>query len=413
MLLSNSIRARPKASASYQEIAWDDVQTWFRTVFFSGEEYPDSRTGAERLSPIAAAHRIYTGAMSVLPYSLYQKNGDARLPQSDQALDYLLKVRANERMSPALCKKIIASNAFWHGTGYGWIVRDGLGRITDLIPLDASTCRIRWDGEARHYWYDFTVDELSITLAPSQLVIVFFDSYDGVHGRGVLDLARETIKADGSAQMYGRKFYQNGARMSGIVEVDADLGKDGRERIKKEFTRYAAGAEDAFKVAVLTRGYKYTPMGLSQKDSQYIESRSFSVEEVSRFTGIPAYMLQTGKQSYQSNEQQQLDFVENTLLPHVTAWEQEMSYKLIGGRRQEQGWYLRANVGVLLRGDNESRSRFYEKMIQNSVYCPDDCRAFEEKDPIPGGLGQKFLATKNLASLEAVVNGTAGEPVKP
>ena len=52
-------------------------------------------------------------------------------------------------------------------------------------------------------------------------------------------------------------------------------------------------------------------------------------------------------------------------------------------------------------------------MIQNSVYCPDDCRAFEEKDPIPGGLGQKFLATKNLASLEAVVNGTAGEPVKP
>lgn len=161
MLLSNSIRARPKASASYQEIAWDDVQTWFRTVFFSGEEYPDSRTGAERLSPIAAAHRIYTGAMSVLPYSLYQKNGDARIPQSDQTLDYLLKVRANERMSPALCKKIIASNAFWHGTGYGWIVRDGLGRITDLIPLDASTCRIRWDGEARHYWYDFTVDELS------------------------------------------------------------------------------------------------------------------------------------------------------------------------------------------------------------------------------------------------------------
>ena len=257
------------------------------------------------------------------------------------------------------------------------------------------------------------MDELSITLAPSQLVIVFFDTYDGVHGRGVLDLARETIKADGSAQMYGRKFYQNGARMSGIVEVDTDLGKDGREAIKNEFSRYAAGAEDAFKVAVLTRGYKYNPIGLNQKDSQYIESRGFSVEEVSRFTGIPAYMMQTGKQSYQSNEQQQLDFVENTLLPHVTAWEQEMSYKLIGGRRLEQGWYLRANVGVLLRGDNESRSRFYEKMIQNSVYCPDDCRAFEEKDPIPGGLGQKFLATKNLASLEAVVNGTAGNPVKP
>lgn len=413
MLLSNSIRARPKASASYQEIAWDDVQTWFRTVFFSGEEYPDSRTGAERLSPIAAAHRIYTGAMSVLPYSLYQKNGDARIPQSDQALDYLLKVRANERMSPALCKKIIASNAFWHGTGYGWIVRDGLGRITDLIPLDASTCRIRWDGEARHYWYDFTVDELSITLAPSQLVIVFFDSYDGVHGRGVLDLARETIRADGSAQMYGRKFYQNGARMSGIVEVDADLGKDDRERIKKEFTRYAAGAEDAFKVAVLTRGYKYTPMGLSQKDSQYIESRSFSVEEVSRFTGIPAYMLQTGKEAYDSNEQQGITFVVHTMMAHITAWEQELTLKLLSPRQVKSGFYIKGNPGVLMRGDSAARSQFYEKLVFCGIMTPDDCRALEEMNPLPDGLGSHPLATKNLASLEAVVNGTAGEPVKP
>ena len=413
MLLSNSIRARPKASASYQEIAWDDVQTWFRTVFFSGEEYPNSRTGAERLSPIAAAHRIYTGAMSVLPYSLYQKNGDARIPQSDQALDYLLKVRANERMSPALCKKIIASNAFWHGTGYGWIVRDGLGRITDLIPLDASTCRIRWDGEARHYWYDFTVDELSITLAPSQLVIVFFDSYDGVHGRGVLDLARETIKADGSAQMYGRKFYQNGARMSGIVEVDADLGKDGRERIKKEFTRYAAGAEDAFKVAVLTRGYKYTPMGLSQKDSQYIESRSFSVEEVSRFTGIPDYMLQTGKEAYDSNEQQGITFVVHTMMAHITAWEQELTLKLLSPRQVKSGFYIKGNPGVLMRGDSAARSQFYEKLVFCGIMTPDECRALEEMNPLPDGLGSHPLVTKNLASLEAVVNGTAGDPVKP
>ena len=349
----------------------------------------------------------------MLPYSLYQKNGDARIPQSDQALDYLLKVRANERMSPALCKKIIASNAFWHGTGYGWIVRDGLGRITDLIPLDASTCRIRWDGEARHYWYDFTVDELSITLAPSQLVIVFFDSYDGVHGRGVLDLARETIKADGSAQMYGRKFYQNGARMSGIVEVDADLGKDGRERIKKEFTRYAAGAEDAFKVAVLTRGYKYTPMGLSQKDSQYIESRSFSVEEVSRFTGIPAYMLQTGKEAYDSNEQQGITFVVHTMMAHITAWEQELTLKLLSPRQVKSGFYIKGNPGVLMRGDSAARSQFYEKLVFCGIMTPDECRALEEMNPLPDGLGSHPLVTKNLASLEAVVNGTAGDPVKP
>jgi len=45
---------------------------------------------------------------------------------------------------------------------------------------------------------------------------------------------------------------------------------------------YGPYGDDAFKVAVLGRGYKYTPIGLNQKDSQYIESRTFSVEEVAR-----------------------------------------------------------------------------------------------------------------------------------
>ena len=53
------------------------------------------------------------------------------------------------------------------------------------------------------------------------------------------------------------------------------------------FPKYNPYGDDAFKVAVLGRGYKYTPIGLNQKDSQYIESRTFSVEEVARFSGVP------------------------------------------------------------------------------------------------------------------------------
>ena len=38
---------------------------------------------------------------------------------------------------------------------------------------------------------------------------------------------------------------------------------------------------------------------------------------------------------------------------------------------------------------------------------PDECRALEERDPIPGGLGKQFLVTKNLGSLESVLRGDA------
>lgn len=406
MIFSRSMSGRPSNKAEVRELDWSQVQSWFQRAFFSGDDIPTGQRTAEQESPIAAAHRILTNAMSIMPMAVYRRAEGGRYPVALPELDYLLKVRPNARMGPALCRKVLMSQAFWHGEGYLGIFRDRTGRITDLIPLPTEGRTIRRDQDSGQLWYDFTVDGLTRTFAPSELVIVFFDTYDGMYGKGVLALAKASIAADAGAQRYARKFYQNGARMSGIVTVDADMGREGRDRLKKEFSQYAS--DSMFKVAVLDRGMIYTPIGLNQKDAQFIEGRNFTVEEVSRFTGIPQYMLQSGKQAYSSNEQQQLDFVISTLQPYVTQWEEEFQYKLLSRRQLEDGLYMRMNVAARLRGDNESRSRFYEKMVSSGIYCPDDCRALEEKDPLPGGLGARFYMTKNLDTVEHIVSGEEG-----
>lgn len=403
MIFSRSMQKRPENKVDVRELDWSQVQTWFQQAFFSGEDLPSGQRMAEQESPIAAAHRILTNAMSILPMSIYQRRDGGRYPVVVPELDYLLKIRPNERMGPALCRKVLMSQAFWYGEGYLGIFRDRNGRITDLIPLPSDGRTIRRDPDSGQLWYDFTVDGMTRTFAPSDLIIVFFDTYDGLYGKGVLALAKATIAAEAGAQKYARKFYQNGARMSGIVSVDTDLGPDGRDRIKESFQQYAS--DSMFKVAVLDRGMTYTPIGLNQKDAQFIESRKFTVEEVSRFTGIPEYMFQSGKQAYSSNEQQQLDFVVSTLQPHVTQWEEEFQYKLLPRQKLEEGLYVRMNVAARLRGDNESRSRFYEKMVSHGIYCPDDCRALEEKNPLPNGLGARFYMTKNLGTVEQIVEG--------
>ena len=75
----------------------------------------------------------------------------------------------------------------------------------------------------------------------------------------MLDLARETVAMDTMAQRFGKKFYQNGARLSGVLEVDTDAKPETRRRLKDEFRGYAA--DDAFAVAVLAHGMKFTPLG--------------------------------------------------------------------------------------------------------------------------------------------------------
>lgn len=402
MILDRAVNA-PRAGLEVTTLTWDEVQQRFRALFLNGTELDVGVHTAEKLSPVAAAHRILTNSFGMIPFGVYQKDGDARKAVDDTALDRVMKQRPNINATPFMVKKTVMSNAFWHGWGAVWNVRDNTGAVTDRIALPSECGSIRRDPNTGLYWYDFNVDGVQRTFASYELSILLFETYDGIHGRGMMHLAREVIASDGMAQRYAKKFYQNGARLSGIVEVDTDAKKETRDRVKTEFARYAS--DDAFKVAVLDHGMKFTPLGLSQSDAQFIESRGFSVEEIARFTGIPKYMLQTGKEAYNSNQQQRVDYVTDTLLPHVSHWEQEETYKLLHGLQRDKGWYIHGNISVLLRGDDTSRAAFYEKMIHNTVYCPDECRALEEREPIPGGLGKQFLVTKNLASLDQVLKG--------
>lgn len=374
-----------------------------REVFLNGEDLPTGQAAAEQLSPVAAAHRILTNAFGIIPFGVFQKIDGERRPVEDEDLQRLLSQQPNGYMTPFLVNKLVMSNAFWHGFGAVWNRRDGTGRLVERIPLPTDCCSVYKDPEEPVYWYTYTVDGVTRVFAPEELSILFFETYNGVWGRGMLDLAKETVAADGLAQRYGRKFYQNGARISGIVEVDTDASPETKDKIRREFARYAA--DEMFKVAVLDHSMKYTPLGLSQSDAQFIESRTFSVEEIARFTGIPKHMLQTGKESYDSNQQQRVNYVTDTLVPFVTQWEQMNRARLLTRRQRRLGWYVHGNVSVLLRGDDLSRAQFYERMMRNAIYNPDECRALEERAPIPGGLGQKFFLSKNMGSLEAIVGG--------
>lgn len=401
MILDQAIA--PRNSVEETPLPWEQLSHWFQMVFSSDEAIETSQANAEHLSPVAAAHRILTNSFGLIPFGVYRKDGEARVQVDDADLNKVLKMRPNDYMSPFMLRKIVMSNAFWHGYGAVWNRKDGAGRVIARIPLPTDCCTIRKDINTGTYWYDYNVDGKLKTFANSELSFLYFETYDGIHGRGMLDLAREAISVDAMAQRYNKKFYQNGARLSGIVEVDTDASKETRNRIKQEFKTFAS--DDAFAVAVLDHSMKFTPLGLSQSDSQFIESRGFTVEEISRFSGVPKHMLQTGKESYNSNAQQRLNYVTDTLLPFVVQWESEDSYKLISLDLRQNGVYVHGNVEALLRADPATRADFYVKLIEHSVMCPDDARGKEELNPIPGGLGKQFLVSKNLGSLESVLKG--------
>jgi len=363
-----------------------------------------SPENAEKLGAVAAAHRILTNSLAAMPWQIRRKDGEQRL-EVDHALAYPLKTRANAYMSPYMAEKVILSRAFWYGAGYAYIERDERGAVSEIIPIPAEP-EISMNARDNMRWYKFTVPDtqaygkvLTRKFAESQILRFLFETYDGVGGRGMLHIGKETIDTDLKAQKYGNRFYTNGARLSGVIEVDAELGPDKRTQLKEEFNRKYSG-DNAFKVAVLDLGMKYTQLGISHQEAQYLENREFSVEEVSRATGIPLHMLQSGKQSYQSNEQQRLDFLTDTLTPHLVQIEQEWKYKLFSRKDIDEGYYLKKNENSIMRGTHEARANYYQKMIGIGAMCADDIRADEDRSPLPDGWGKKFWMSKNFAPVD-------------
>lgn len=382
---------------------WGDFENWLKG-------YNESYAGivpAERLSPVAAAHRIYTNSLASLPWIVRRKQG-ANRDETEHYIEQVLKTRANPWMSAFLARKVMLSQAFWYGVGYLYIDRDPqTARIVGLIPLPSESAVRAVDTQTQTVWYSFTVQgddpeqkKLTRKFQESELLIHRFETYDGRSGRGFLELAKNVISADSAAQRYQEKFFRQGSRPAGVILTDAQLDPEAAGIVRSDFERMASGMDNAFRVAVLDNGLKFQQLGISQADAQYIEGRAFTVDEVSRITGIPSYMMQAGKQSYSSNEQQQLDFVTSTLTAPVVSMEQEWTYKLLTEQDRADGYYLRLNIMAMLRGDNESRSRYYEKMISLGIYSQDDCRALEDRSPLPNGLGKSYWMSKNYDRIE-------------
>ena len=152
-----------------------------------------------------------------------------------------------------------------------------------------------------------------------------------------------------------------------------------------EWEKRHAGPANAHRIAVLDYGLKYTPISISNKDAQFVEQSELSVQDLARFFGVPLYKLQAGKQSYESNEQNAIEYVVSTLHPIVTQYEEELTWKLLTSSEIARGLEIRMNMMAELRGDFNSRGTWYEKMRNISVYSPNDIRALEDLPDVEGG----------------------------
>lgn len=371
-----------------------------------------SADAALKLSAVFRAVDGISNSVAKLP--LYLVNDATKERQPEHLLTPLLTERPNELMSAAVCKKLLETERLLTGNGYLWIHRDPISCApVELVPLMSELVQPRLDARG-DLWYDVTIPRLRkvYRLSPVDMVHVKGFSRDGITGISVLQYAAEVITAGRAAQKYEANYYQNGAMIAGVLSTEADLSKENREAVRQEWERIYTGPDNAFRTAVLDLGTTYKPVGISNRDSQFIESKAVTVEDISRFFAMPLYKLGAGKQSYSSNEQNAIEYVNDTLIPILTQYEQEYSYKLLFLSERRAHLRVRVNHNAELRGSIAARGAWYKAMRETGAFGVNDILALEDMPPVPGGdthyASLNYVPLEDFAALSQRRAGNAG-----
>ena len=407
MSMSNGLRAVARSPSLHSKAVTVD------TLVAAGYPAAGTETGesfARKLSAVDRCIEILSDSIGKLPNYLFDSKTRRRIP--DDPVLQLLNIRPNEAMTPTIRKKVLETSRLVDGNGYDWILRnERTGRIQELIPVPGHLVE-PWQDLSGRVWYTvihpWTGEPMVL---PNEDICHYKGATrDGLKGVAVLRRASEVIASARAQQQYELGFYENGGQPSGVLATDADLSgpvddpknpgkKIGRkDLLRREWERVHAGPRNSHRLAILDNGLKYTAIAATNADAQFVESKLVSIGDICRFFGVPLHFLGEGKQAYNSNEQQAIEYVVRTLNPIVTQYEEELTWKLLAKRQVDAGLEIKFNLLAEMKGDAASRADWYKSMREIGAFSVNDIRALEDMSDVAGG--DTYYANLNNIPLE-------------
>ena len=362
---------------------------------------------AMQMTAVYSCVRILAEAVAGLPLHLYKyTDGGGKEKALDHPLYRLLHDEPNPEMSSFVFRETLMTHLLLWGNAYAQVIRNGKNEVIALYPLMPNKMSVDRDENGRlYYTYYRGPDEaiknkeFAVTLQPSDVLHIPGLGFDGLVGYSPIAMAKNAIGMAIACEEYGAKFFANGAAPGGVLEHPGTI-KD-PQRVRESWQSTFGGSGNANKIAVLEEGMKYTPIGISPEQAQFLETRKFQINEIARIFRVPPHMVgDLEKSSFSNIEQQSLEFVKYTLDPWVIRWEQSIQRALLSHDEKAQ-YFVKFNVEGLLRGDYQSRMNGYAIGRQNGWMSANDIRELENLDRIPAeDGGDLYLINGNMLPLK-------------
>ncbi|MGW4426371.1 phage portal protein [Streptosporangium sp. NPDC004631] len=359
------------------------------------------------MSAVWRCTALIAGVASALPLPTFAAGTKDRLPTP------LLANPHPELTALELWRLTYVHRCLW-GDAFAQKVRNRAGVIKELWPITPDRVQVDRerpsDGNPSGKWFG-VVDDWGAyhRLTPREILHLPALGYDGLRGLSPVRFAAQAIGLGLSAEEYGARLFSSGNMMGGILSTDQKLTSDQADALKERWKAKMSGLHNAHEVAVLDSGAAFTPVTMPAKDSQFLESRQFGVEEIARFFGVPHFLLGLTSKSTSWGtglEQQATGWVRFDLAPTWLApTEQRITKELLPA-----GAEARYKVEGLLRGDSAARAEMYRVMREVGAFSGDDIRDLEDRPPLPDGQGQGYWRPANMVPIGSPADDGESDP---
>lgn len=345
---------------------------------------------AEGVSAVYACVSAIAETVASLPLDVYRRTNDGREKDRSHPLYKLLHDTPNDWQTALEFREQLQRHVLLRGNGYARIIWDSAGRVQALKPLHPDSVTVLTNQTSDRLLYDVTDRNGKLTRLTSDDVLhLRFHSDDGILGRSPIQVARDTIGLALAEQTHGSKMFEQGTKLSGVIETQAGTTKEQAAQIRDSWATGQAGVSNHGKTAVLPQGAKFNTVSMTLEDAEWIEARKLSVIEVCRLFRCPPVIVQSMESANYSNSVELArQFVTLTLRRHLAAWEQAINRTMLSGN-----YFAEHNVEGLLRGDSAARATFYQRGIEDGWMLRSEVRRLE-----------------NLPSIEGI-DDEAGQPV--
>jgi HK97 family phage portal protein len=317
----------------------------------------------------------------------------------------------NRWQTPSQCWAYLTCWLLLRGNAYAVVVRGPAGEPISLVPMSPDRVSILMSSngelyyEVYHPYFGNTTTRMHRDNVMHLRTAISFDGYTGA---SPLAAAPDVFGLGIATQQHGAVLFRQGAQMNGVIKHPGRLSSEGKDFLRARWNERFGGVQNSHGTAVLDEGMSFEKLSMTNEDSQFLQSREFTVLEVCRMFGVPPHkVFDLSDAHFQNMEQGNLQYQSDTLQPIGKQYEEEGGRVMLFEDEQDV-FYIDIDYDELLRADRKTRYATDEIGIRSGRLTQNEARISDGRQPnVPNG--DQFLTPMNMNS-SADGKGADGKP---